>query len=453
MTRTRRIALAFILLCSGLSLLWAYFLEPALPGGMFDFKGVFYGERALLQHGDPYKAGEPLRVYLAEGGVLPQSLDGLVQNLTWYIYPPTTFILIAPFAMLPWAPAHWLWMILVAGLLSLAAFLMWSLGADYAPIISCVLICIVLANSVTLLAIGNPAGIVISLCLLAVWCFLRGRFAWAGVLCLAISLAMKPHDAGLVWLYFLLAGGVYRKRALQTLLITLVLGCAAILWITPIAPHWIAELHSNLQAAEAPGGNGNPGPTNPIYRSNSVMIIDLQSAISAFRDDPRIYNPVSYLVCGALLLVWSVRTLRLRFSPAKAWLALAAIVPLTLLVTYHRPSDAKLLLLTVPACAMLWARGGPIAWLASLLNTAGVVFTGDVPLTILAILTKNLPMDTTGFSGLIRTGVLLRPTPFILLAMGIFYLWVYMRHDPAQPSLAEPGGPGKTPRRAVLQLL
>ena len=36
-------------------------------------------------------------------------------------------------------------------------------------------------------------------------------------MCLAISLMLKPHDAGLVWLYFLLAGGIYRKRALQAL--------------------------------------------------------------------------------------------------------------------------------------------------------------------------------------------------------------------------------------------
>jgi len=36
-----------------------------------------------------------------------------------------------------------------------------------------------------------------------------------------------------------------------------------------------------------------------------------------------------------------------------------------MLVTYHRPFDAKLLLLAVPACAMLWAEGGRIGGLRS----------------------------------------------------------------------------------------
>jgi hypothetical protein len=34
----------------------------------------------------------------------------------------------------------------------------------------------------------------------AAWCFIKGRFIPAGILCLAVSLAIKPHDAGLVWL-------------------------------------------------------------------------------------------------------------------------------------------------------------------------------------------------------------------------------------------------------------
>jgi len=42
----------------------------------------------------------------------------------------------------------------------------------------------------------------------------------AGILCFAISLAVKPHVAGMVLLYFLLANARYRKRALQTLAVT-----------------------------------------------------------------------------------------------------------------------------------------------------------------------------------------------------------------------------------------
>jgi hypothetical protein len=34
--------------------------------------------------------------------------------------------------------------------------------------------------------------------------------------------------------------------------------------------------------------------------------------------------------------------------------------------------------------------------------------------------------------------VLMRPTPLILLAMGIFYLWIYVRRDPDQGATVMP---------------
>ena len=97
----------------------------------------------------------------------------------------------------------------------------------------------------------------------------------AGILCLAVSLAIKPHDAGLVWLYFLLAGGVYRKRALQTLLITVVLGLSAFLWVSHVAPHWMRDWRSNLAAISAHGGLNEPGPASVTGRT-AGMVIDLQ---------------------------------------------------------------------------------------------------------------------------------------------------------------------------------
>jgi hypothetical protein len=233
----------------------------------------------------------------------------------------------------------------------------------------------------------------------------------------------------LVWLYFLLAGGVYRKRALQTLAVTAVLGLVAVLWVSHVAPQWVQELHANLLANSALGGPDNPGSTSTTVRSLSA-VLDLQSVVTVFRDDPRIYNPVSYLVCGALLLAWSVRTLRSRFRQTKAWLALAAVAPISMLVTYHRPPDAKLLLLAVPACAILWAEGGAIRCLALLVTTAGILSTSDIPLFILQEFTKNMPNSSVDLSIQILTVALLRPAPLILLAMGIFYLWIYVRRDP-----------------------
>jgi hypothetical protein len=203
----------------------------------------------------------------------------------------------------------------------------------------------------------------------------------------------------------------------------------AILWVSHVAPHWMQEWQSNLSAISAHGSVNDPGLAS-VTGPSVGMVIDLQGVISVFRNDPRIYNPASYLVCGALLLVWSIRTLRSRFSQTNAWLAIAAVVPFTLLVTYHRPYDAKLLLLAVPACAMLWAEGGLIAWIALILNAVGIVLTADIPSAILVTLANNLHISTTRLSGQILTVALVQPAPVILLAMGIFYLWIYLRREP-----------------------
>jgi hypothetical protein len=104
-----------------------------------------------------------------------------------------------------------------------------------------------------------------------------------------------------------------------------------------------------------------------------------------------------------------------------------------MVISYHRSYDAKLLLLTIPACAMLWAEGGLIGWIAFLLNTMGVVLTGDIPAAALLILTKRLPVHTSGFFEQILIAILMRPVPLILLTMGIFYLWVYQRRTGPEP--------------------
>jgi hypothetical protein len=431
MTKSRWIGLLWLFLSSWIFIQWGSMIERTAPGGMADFKAVYYGARCLLQHTDPYNQNEFLRVYQTEDGKFPSDpvINRLFRRAIFEcINLPTSLFLIAPFAMLAWGPAHILWMILVAGGLILASFLMWRLAEDYSPGIALFLICIVLANSEILFSCGNTAGIAVSFCLIAVWCFIKERFIPIGILCMAISLAIKPHDAGLIWLFFLLAGGLYRKRALQTLGVTAVLCLPALLWVSHVAPHWMMELHSNLQTASSHGSLNDPGPASIAFR-NPNMIINLQSVLSVFRDDPRFYNAASYLICGALLLVWSVRTLRSRFSIGRDWFALASIATLSLLPVYHRGYDAKLLLLTVPACALLWAQGGTMRWIALLLNTAGVVLSGDIPSAILIIFANYLKVDATGILGRILTVVLMRPVPLVLLAMGFFYLWIYLREN------------------------
>jgi len=427
MTNARRDGLYMLLLGSLAFILLGAALEYTSSAAMSDFKGLYYPARCLIHHGDPYSENQVRRIYQADEAVHPSDIERVREISTQYVYQPTAFSITVPFAVLPWGPAHMLWITLTVSSLILASFLIWNLGVDYAPIISGGMIGFLLANNVVIVVTSNAAGIAISLCVVAVWCFFRERFAPVGILCLAISLALKPHDTGLVWLYFLLAGGVFRKRALQTLLATAALSLPAVLWVWKVSPHWMQELHSTLMASGAHGGLNDPSPAS-IGPHGLGGVLDLQAAISFFWDDPRIYNPVSYLICALLLLVWVFVTLRSRPSPARTWIALAAIAPLTMLPFYHRQNDTLLLLLTVPACAMLWAEGGRVGRLALLVNAAGFIITGDLPWVIFLILLSKLHLSTAE---------LVLPVPLILLAMSIFYLWVYVRRcstpAPSQP--------------------
>jgi hypothetical protein len=200
------------------------------------------------------------------------------------------------------------------------------------------------------------------------------------------------------------------------------------------------EMHSNILAFSAHGGMNDPVLASAGGHSLDILI-SLQTVISVFWDDPRFYNLVTYLICAPLLLLWAIVTLRSRPSAKRTWLALAAIAALTMLPVYHRQLDAKLLLLTIPACAMLWAEGGRIGRFAFLVNAAGLILTGDFSWAIFIAVTSALHLPATGLTGRMLMAVNVFSAPLILLVMGIFYLWVYARSssgDSSLPPAAEP---------------
>ncbi|MGA8731089.1 MAG: glycosyltransferase family 87 protein [Terracidiphilus sp.] len=433
MKKAQWMALLLMLLSTGTSLLLGLVIDRAVPGRGLDLQVIYYGTRCIIQHHDPYQIDDLREIYSSEERRLPPGSIAPPQSVIWLYYLPTVFIVIAPLSMLPWWSAYTLWMTLLFGGVIVTSFLLWKVGSDYAPRVALFLICLLLSNMEIGFTLANPSVLVISLCIMAVWCFINDRFVLVGTLCLASGLAIKPHDAGLVWLYFLLAGGVQLKRAVQTLAIVVAIGLLSITWVSQVSPHWIQEWHSNVSAISAHGGFADPGPDAELHS----VVIDLQAEISVFWDDPHIYNTLSYIVCGSLLIIWAFATLRSPFSKMRAWFALAAVVPVAMLVTYHRLYDTKLLLLTVPACTMLWAQGGKKRWVALAMTAAGFTLAGDLSCVFLQILADSLHVSTVGLGEKLLTLTLLRPVPIVLLAMAVFYLWVYVHSTSSRSSLLQ----------------
>jgi hypothetical protein len=332
--------------------------------------------------------------------------------------------------MMAWGTAVMVWLGLMAVLLAMAGYFAWSLADETAPTLAGCLIGLMLLNCMQVLRYGNVAGIAVSLCVIATWCFVKERNTVAGVLLLAVSLALKPHDSGFVWLYFLLAGGVMRKRALQTLGVTAIIGILAAIWIAPSSPRWLQELHTNHEIAAQVGGTSDPALTG-LSSGGTQTILALQAVFSYFLKTPHAYNLASFLVAGGLIAVWAFVVLRRRTTPEATMLAIAAIAVLTLLPIYHRPYDAKLLMLSIPACAMLWAKGGANRWMSFAFTLTAVLLTSEIPLAALLISTKALGISASLPAN--HSVVVQLLPPLALLAMGSYFLWMLVRYVPSPP--------------------
>lgn len=395
--------------------------EAFLPVPAMDFRPVYYGTRCLILHGDPYQEPALARIYQQEGAESPAETAANRRSETRLNYLPTVFPIALPFALLPFGISHVLWLAVTAISFMVACLLMFDVAAVRAPVLAGGLLCLTLANSELFLILGNPAGISVSFCVIAVWCLLRERFATMGVVLFALSLMLKPHEAGLVWLYFLAAGGVRRRRALQTLGMVAVLSAPALVWITAVAPRWLSELRSILVTYSTRGDVNDPGPSS-MAGHGIGMLINLQTVFSLFRDDPEFYNTATYIVCGVLLSLWLISTIRARPSNETSWLALAPIAVLSMLPLYHRLYDARLLLLAIPACAVLWAEGGILAWSALSLTLAAILVTSGILWAIFLSVIGQLHLPA-----LLSAAAQIVPAPLILLGVGVFYLWIYWR--------------------------
>lgn len=410
--------LAFVLLG------WALTLGNASSG--VDFRGLYYPAKCLLQHGDPFVGSDVLRAYQADVAHLPSNSAKIELISTHLVYPPTVFLFSAPFALLPFKLANFLWLLCIAASVIVAAVLTWRLGGDYAPAFSGAMVGFLLANSQLFIFMGNIAGLAIGLCVIACWCFLRDRFVWLGILCMALSVLAKPQDAFFIWLYFLLAGGLSRKRALQSVVVGVLLALPILFWVWHVAPNWFGELRTNLSAELLPAnGIDNPGLSSAGAHGVG-MVVSLQKIVAAIWDDPRIFNPVTYLICAPVFLIGAYLTVKRKQTFERKLLALAGLAAMTMLPVYHRQIDTKLLMLAIPACALLWVQGGRIGKFAAGLTVAAFTITGDLSWALIQIVINHLNPHGQ-FSTYLVIAAQIVPAPLIMLILGVFFVWALAR--------------------------
>ncbi|HEX7728840.1 MAG TPA: glycosyltransferase family 87 protein [Terracidiphilus sp.] len=436
LANARRDGLLLFVLGALIFVLLGLALERAAAAPGEDFRALYYPAKTLLAGADPYNAGDLLNVLRADGPKFGNDAWKLEQIATRSIYPPTAYTFVLPFALLPWRLAQPAWLALTILSLVGACVLVWRVCAQSAPLLAGSLLALLLINSELIVIANNSAGIVVSLCVVAVYCFLYQRYPWLGVLCLAASVSIKPHETGLVWIYFLLAGGVYRKRAVQTLLVAVLLALPCLAWVFARAPHWLGEWQSNIAFLAAPGGISDPGP-HSLGGHGLAMVISLQALLSYFWDDPRFYNLGSYVLTAPLLLVWILVTVHTRATRERAWLAIASITLISLLPVYHRQYDARMLLLTIPGCVVLCTQLPHFGGMTKLVTAGAILFTGDLLWAILLALLSMAPQPATPRAQWFHAAVEMLPAPLVLLLAAIFFLWAYWRFAAVQDADAQ----------------
>ncbi len=414
-----------VLISLSIATLWGWSLQQIF--GPIDYEAVYYAARCAHQGLDPYQPANLSKIYGATGDLTPSQLKEQIpvhKAITICINLPTALLFMIPLSWLSWGVAYGIWFTLEVASLTAATFLVLDLaGAE--SWLATMMVCLFAVNCTIFVAIGNLAILVLGATAVAIWCFVKGRLEWLGICLLALALLLKPQDAGFIWLFFLLGRSAMRKNALKALGLTFVFAVISMLWISVHAPGWSHELKSNIAATTTPGDINDPGP-HSMAKKGPGMIVSLQSVVSFFRDDPAFYKSVSYVVCGTLILIWGLAMLRSRDLNRLSMISLAVIVPLSLLIAYHRNHDGKLLLLVLPGCIQLWHERGWRGGLAAFVTGILFVLTGDLTISEIFQFESNLHMMSKGFLGTMMSLLLDRPITLWLLVTSLFYLIVYL---------------------------
>ncbi len=269
------------------------------------------------------------------------------------MYPPSSLLALSPLTLLRFPEARVLWFLLNGFLLVTSAGLILSMCPRSYRWLSTILISLLVISIGLPLALGNPAIFAISLLIIGSYFFFRGRFLPLGAFLLMLSLAVKPQIGGLVVVY-LLVRGIHRRYALAAMLgaLALLLAGGLTLSLHPRSANWISALSSDISASMEPGGINDPEPAN----IHAITLINLQPVSSVFFPNAREYNAIAYTVFLTLLGVLIAVLLRRDACQEIYFLSIGALAVLSLMPAYHRIPDARLLLISIPAVAVVYQR-------------------------------------------------------------------------------------------------
>jgi len=304
---------------------------PSFSEGKNDFTDPYVASW-LWRHGtNPYDVAQAT----VAGKALTESPMRVVP-----IYPPTTYMLVAPLTLLSW---HWANLVL-ASLETLAVCVMAICVAGISRRAArdneaWVIVALVLAFASfhTAVHVANISVISTVFCALAVYLASRDKDLGAGVL-LGVATCLKPHLG--IWLFaFYLLRRKWRLVAVGGVSGVLLLA-AALARIGLPAHSLLANYSANLHHWFRPGGENDFSLANPLR----FELANLQVVFDPILGRPGA-NAVAYAVAalGFGLWVYAVH----RNPRCSDSLALSSLLVLSFLPVYHRVYDTGILTLAL----------------------------------------------------------------------------------------------------------
>ncbi len=358
---------ALVIIVSCLAATFYIYSRPSRNGfgAEHDFVTVIAGTHCIVTGCDPYDAPTLEREFPRMGGYIPTEHF----KPEWPIYPPSTFVLLFPFSLLPWPVLSVVWMLLCFGFLT-AAFLALCLRFKaYRDLLSFLPFVILLADGSIGWAVqlGQPVLIAASSLTLAIIALESGAMPMAGGLLLAFSLCLKPQGAYLCGAYFLLRRKS-RLPALAAYLFTAAAAAAgAFLFYSRLGSYaYLGHLSANVKLALQPGRDADFSRLN---EANSSSFLNLQAFLARLINDPHLCNVLTYATFLALAGLLVIVCVRSRTVATRPFTILAVLVMLELLVSYHRLYDHALMLAAIPGLYEIKERG----WFLYLLFVFGLI--------------------------------------------------------------------------------
>jgi hypothetical protein len=355
-----------------------------------DFIPVYDGASCLIHGCSPYSAGVLL-------------------------YPPSTILALAPIALFRYPVAWFIWYLLNGALFVTAVVVVLSLCPQKYKWPATALGAITLAGSTILLREAQPATFAISLLVIGVCLFLRGRALLFAAVLLMLSLAVKPQIGGLIVLYLFIRG-VHRRHAALAMAgaLAFLLCGSAILRMQPQSANWVSELRANLSSAVAPGATDDPRPANEL----AIAAINLQTITSVFFKDEKAYNDAAYAIFAVFFAAWAAAALRMNPNLDNHLLSLGALSVLTLMPVYHRGYDSRLLILAIPAALIVFEKRrtlGALLWLLLALSSVSIQHQVQVRL-------QQFGLFQTVQQSKALLILLVRESDIILLALAVLFM-------------------------------